>query len=80
MLVPFEGLFSPLHWIIIAVVALIVLGPEELPTVARHAARFVRDLQELRRHLTAELRDAVADFDHSHDVSSIGIDGEEEPI
>jgi len=44
--VPFDGLLSPLHWLIIGVVALLVLGPDRLPQAGREAAkayRFVRD-------------------------------------
>jgi sec-independent protein translocase protein TatA len=44
--VPFEGAFSPLHWLIIAVVALIVLGPRRLPEVAQKAGRAWRDFQD----------------------------------
>ena len=32
---PFDGAFSPLHWLIVGVVALLVLGPDQLPKLAR---------------------------------------------
>jgi len=61
--VPFDGAFSPLHWVIVAVVALLVLGAEQLPNVARRAGETMRDLRRIREHLRTELRDLVAEFD-----------------
>jgi TatA/E family protein of Tat protein translocase len=61
--VPFDGAFSPLHWIIVAVVALLVLGPEQLPRLARRAGETMRDLGRVREHLRTELRDLVSEFD-----------------
>jgi Tat protein translocase TatB subunit len=61
--VPFDGAFSPLHWLIVAVVALLVLGPEQLPSLARRAGETMRDLRGVRQHLRTELRDLVSEFD-----------------
>jgi Tat protein translocase TatB subunit len=61
--VPFDGAFSPLHWLIVAVVALLVLGPEQLPGLARRAGETLRDLRRVREHLRSELRDLVSEFD-----------------
>jgi TatA/E family protein of Tat protein translocase len=61
--VPFDGAFSPLHWLIVAVVALLVLGPEQLPRLAHRAGEMLRDLQRVRAHLSSELRDLVSEFD-----------------
>jgi TatA/E family protein of Tat protein translocase len=61
--VPFDGAFSPLHWLIVAVVALLVLGPDQLPGLARRAGEFMRDLRRVREHLRSELRDLVSEFD-----------------
>jgi TatA/E family protein of Tat protein translocase len=58
-----NGAFSPLHWLIVAVVALLVLGPEQLPGLARRAGEMLRELQRVRHHLSSELRDLVSDFD-----------------
>jgi TatA/E family protein of Tat protein translocase len=44
--VPFEGAFSPVHWLIIAVVALVVLGPERFPDAARKVGRAWREFQD----------------------------------
>ena len=52
---PFEGLFSPLHWLIVAVVALLVLGPKEIPNAARTFGRVIRQIREVRDSLTADL-------------------------
>lgn len=60
---PFDGAFSPLHWLIIAVVGLLVLGPDQLPGLARRAGEMMRDLQRVRGHLRSELRSIVSEFD-----------------
>ena len=60
---PFDGAFSPLHWLIIAVVGLLVLGPDRLPGLARRAGEMMRDLQRVRGHLRSELRNIVSEFD-----------------
>ena len=60
---PLAGGFSPLHLLIVAVVALVVLGPEELPKLAKMAGRAYRDFARMRHHLSSELRDVVSDFD-----------------
>jgi TatA/E family protein of Tat protein translocase len=58
---PFDGAFSPLHWLIVAVVVLLVLGPDKLPDAARSAARFWREFQGVRHHLVSELRDLTSE-------------------
>ena len=57
---PFEGAFSPVHWLIIAVVALVVLGPERLPDAARKVARAWREFQDGRTSIVDQV-DATAD-------------------
>ena len=60
---PFDGAFSPVHILIVAVVALLVLGPDQLPKVARQAGQGFRELKRVQQHLRTELRDVVAEFD-----------------
>ena len=60
---PFDGAFSPMHWLIIGVVALLVLGPNQLPDLARRAGQFVREVRQVRHHLSSGLRDLVSEFD-----------------
>jgi TatA/E family protein of Tat protein translocase len=52
---PFDGAFSPLHWLIVGLVALLVLGPEQLPRPGREVAKAVRFLQDASRTATDEL-------------------------
>jgi TatA/E family protein of Tat protein translocase len=61
--VPFDGAFSPVHIVIVALVALVVLGPEQLPKIARQAGQGYREFMRVKQHLSAELRDVVAEFD-----------------
>ena len=62
---PFDGAFSPVHILVVALVALLVLGPEELPKLARQAARGIREFRRVQHHLSTELRDVVSGFDSS---------------
>lgn len=61
---PFEGAFSPLHILIVAVVALLVLGPEQLPKAARTIGQGLHELRRVQVHLRSELRDVVSEFDN----------------
>jgi TatA/E family protein of Tat protein translocase len=60
---PFDGAFSAVHILIVAVVALVVLGPEPLPKIARQAGQGFREFRRVQQHLRTELRDVVAEFD-----------------
>jgi Sec-independent protein translocase protein TatA len=57
------GLFSPVHILIVLTVALIVLGPQELPKVARSTAKVLRELRALRARLDEELHLLIDDED-----------------
>ena len=54
---------------IIAVVALLVLGPDQLPSLARRGGAALKDLKRVRSHLSMELRDLVAEFDRGESPS-----------
>lgn len=45
--------------LVILVVALLVLGPERLPEVARQAGRMLAELRRMSAGFQAELRDAI---------------------
>lgn len=60
---------GPLEFVVLAVVALIVIGPEKLPQLTKDAARMLRTLRDLaqgaRTQLNDELGPEFADFDLS---------------
>jgi len=63
-------MFSNVGWselLLLAVIGLIVLGPERLPKAAADAARMLRQLREMARNATsdlkAELGPEMADLD-----------------
>jgi TatA/E family protein of Tat protein translocase len=60
----FEGLFAPMHLLVIGVVALLVLGPDRLPEVAREVGKAVRIVSKFREQLTADVHRAL-DLDAS---------------
>ncbi len=43
------------HLVVVAIVALLVLGPDKLPDLARRAGHAYRDLQRLREHLQLDV-------------------------
>jgi len=61
--------------LIVAVVALLVLGPEQLPRLARRGGETLRELRKVREHLGTELRDLVSEFDldRGPDSGRVGI-------
>jgi TatA/E family protein of Tat protein translocase len=61
---PFDGAFSPIHILIVLVVALLVLGPDQLPKLARQIGHGLGEFRRVQQHLRAELRDVVAEFDN----------------
>ena len=56
-----DGIFGigPLELVLIAVIALIVLGPERLPTVIREGARYLREIRKLGSELTSQFSDEL---------------------
>jgi sec-independent protein translocase protein TatB len=58
---------GPMEFLVLAVVGLIVLGPDRLPGLARDAARMIKTLRELstgaRTQLREELGPEFADLD-----------------
>ena len=57
------GAFSPVHIFIVLLVALIVLGPKELPKVAKGLGRAMRELRALRARLDEEFHVLLDDDD-----------------
>ena len=58
---------SPGKLLVLAVIALIVFGPRELPKIAQQAGRVLRDLRRIAEGAQAELREGLGpeyqDFD-----------------
>ena len=50
---------SPAKLLILAVIALVIFGPNELPRIARQAGRALRDLRKIAEGATADLREGL---------------------
>ena len=50
---------GPLEFLVLAVIGLIVLGPDRLPGLARDAARMLRTLREMATGARQQLRDEL---------------------
>ncbi len=53
---------APVKILVVLVIALIVLGPERLPRLARRFGEAWRDLQRLRQQLRSEIDGAVSNL------------------
>jgi len=60
---------SPVKILVVLIVALIVLGPEKLPQVARQMGAAWGDLRRLRSRLESEVRDVFPDLPPTHEVA-----------
>ena len=56
----FEGLFSPVHILVILVVALVVLGPGKLPEVGRHIGKASREYRRFHHLVNDPVRSILA--------------------
>ena len=59
---------SPAKLLVVLVVALIVLGPEKLPEVARQLGATWRDVRRWRSWLETEVRSSFPDLPPTHEV------------
>jgi sec-independent protein translocase protein TatB len=50
---------GPMEFLVLAIVAVIVIGPDRLPNLARDAARMLRTLRELATGARTQLRDEL---------------------
>lgn len=52
----FEGLFQPMHLIIILVIALVILGPGKLPELGKGLGKSIR---EFKKALSGDEKDSI---------------------
>jgi sec-independent protein translocase protein TatB len=60
---------SPVRLLIIAVVALILLGPDKLPQLAKQAGAAWKTIRNLSDRIETELREAVPDLPRTADIA-----------
>ncbi|MHB1488633.1 MAG: Sec-independent protein translocase subunit TatA/TatB [Acidimicrobiales bacterium] len=65
------GSISPAKILLLLLVALIVLGPERLPDMARKAGKLFNDFRRVRTGLENEVREAFGDIPGINGTSSI---------
>ena len=61
------------EFIVIALIALIVLGPQRLPGAARQVGKVLGDVRRLSSGFQSEMRDAFADVDADVPAASGGV-------
>ncbi len=61
---------DPAKLLLIAVVALVVLGPDKLPAAARKISSLLKDLQKMRASLETEARKFTGDLPFSDELRS----------
>jgi sec-independent protein translocase protein TatB len=50
---------GPMEFVVLAIVGLVVLGPDRLPSLAKDAARLIRSLREMATGARTQLRDEL---------------------
>ena len=60
---------SPAKILVVLVIALIVLGPDKLPGLARQVGALWGDLRRWRARLETEVRDVFPDLPPAHEIS-----------
>ena len=60
---------SPAKVLVIIVVALVVLGPDKLPTVSRQMGRLWSDFRKLRQRLESEVRGTFPDMPSTEKIT-----------
>jgi len=63
---------DPVKLLLIAVVALLVLGPDKLPAAAKKASSLMADLQRLRTSLHDEVHSTLHDLPLVDDLRDVG--------
>lgn len=69
---------GPMEILVVAVVALIVFGPEKLPGMARKAGTFLNDLRRMSTEVQTEIQDAIKTEDDDYFDSEDEAPGEPE--
>jgi sec-independent protein translocase protein TatB len=62
---------DPGKLLIIAVVAVILLGPDKLPQVARQIGGAWRSFNDFRHRMETEVRSSIPDLPSSHDIARL---------
>jgi TatA/E family protein of Tat protein translocase len=60
---------SPVKILIVLVVAMVLLGPDKLPKVARQLGAGWRRFQDFREQLDRDIREQVPDLPSSHEIA-----------
>lgn len=69
---------GPMELLVVAMVALIVFGPEKLPDMARKAGNFVADLRRMASEVRTEFDDVRSEFDINDDDDDDSFDPQDE--
>jgi len=62
---------DPAKLLIIAVVAVLLLGPDKLPQVARQVGGAWRTFNEFRHRMETEVRNSIPDLPPSHEIARL---------
>jgi sec-independent protein translocase protein TatB len=62
---------DPAKLLVIAVVAVILLGPDRLPHVARQVGGFCRTFNDYRKRMESQVRDSIPDLPSSAEIARL---------
>jgi sec-independent protein translocase protein TatA len=52
----FEGAFSPLHWLVVLLIVLLIFGPRKLPEVGKGLGAAIRGFREALKGVSEEIQ------------------------
>ena len=61
----FEGLFQPMHLLVIFFIALLVFGPKKLPELGKGLGEGLRGFKDGMKGVTDEVNKTAADTSHT---------------
>jgi hypothetical protein len=61
-------MMSPVKLLFVFIVAVIVLGPDKVPAMARKVGKVRSDLRRLHERLESEVRDIAPDLPSTHEI------------
>jgi sec-independent protein translocase protein TatA len=64
------GEFSPMHWLVVLVVALLIFGPKRIPEIAKSLGEGIREFKKSMREGMAEPAPTPTKVEPAHQIES----------
>jgi sec-independent protein translocase protein TatA len=75
----FEGLFQPMHLLVILVIALVVFGPRRLPELGAGLGKGIREFKKAMSETSGEFSKSLSDGDKTEAAAPKAVDSTKTP-